>query len=82
VIDYLGFLAGFLTAIAQLPQVVKVVRSRDTHSISLWTYLILSFGILLWLIYGFLIGDYPLIVANSTTLLFTAIIVNYKLRYK
>jgi MtN3 and saliva related transmembrane protein len=80
-IESLGFLAGILTSISQLPQVIKVVKTRDTRSISIWTYIILFFGIMLWLIYGIAQNDYPLIFANSVTLILTSLIIYYKTRF-
>jgi MtN3 and saliva related transmembrane protein len=80
-LENLGFLAGFLTSVSQLPQVIKVTKSGDTRSISLWTYVILFMGIALWLIYGIFEGDYPLIFANSFTLIMTSLIIFYKIRF-
>jgi MtN3 and saliva related transmembrane protein len=48
--EELGLLAALLTSISQLPQVIKTIKTKDTHSISLWTYLMLWTGIILWLI--------------------------------
>jgi len=81
-LNILGFVAGSLTAISQLPQVIKVVKSKNTQSISLWTYIILSIGISLWLVYGIMSNDLPLILANSITIVFTIIIMIYKIIYK
>lgn len=78
----IGYLAAFLTTISFLPQVIQIVKTKDTKSISLLMYLMFIGGISLWLIYGFSIGDIPVIVANGTTLCLAFIVLIYKLKYK
>ena len=79
---YLGLIAGTLTTIAFLPQVIKTWKTRKTEDISLGMFLILCLGISLWIIYGLVIKDLPLLVANGVTLLLACIILVFKLRYK
>ncbi|MDD4991345.1 MAG: SemiSWEET transporter [Paludibacter sp.] len=64
-----GYLAGFCTAVAQFPQAWKVIRTGETHSISLGMYVIMTLGILFWFIYGLLIPDLPMIIANGVCLI-------------
>lgn len=78
--DLIGYLAAFLTTIAYIPQVVKVYKTKDTQSLSLGMFGLLTLGIGLWLVYGLLIGDWPLIVANGITFMCAAYIVSVKLR--
>jgi MtN3 and saliva related transmembrane protein len=78
----LGLLAGFLTTISQIPQAIKIIKTRHTHDISLSTYVLVTMGIALWLVYGFLIRDYTIIGANSITLVITIIILTFKIKYK
>ncbi len=59
-----GLVAGTLTSIAALPQVIKTLRTRHTRDISIWQPLLLSVGVALWMVYGMLINDLPLILAN------------------
>lgn len=80
-IQLLGFAAATCTTAAFLPQVLRTVRTRDTAGISLWMYLIFSTGIVLWLAYGLAIGDWPIIVANTATLLLSLPILALKLRH-
>jgi MtN3 and saliva related transmembrane protein len=81
-VTILGTVAGVLTTTAFLPQVVKVWRSRSTADISLLTFSALCVGIVLWVSYGVLTDDIPLIVANGATLVLAAIILGFKLKYK
>jgi MtN3 and saliva related transmembrane protein len=81
VISAIGFGAAFCTTVAFLPQVIKTWTTRSTKDVSLGMFLIFSTGTLLWLIYGLLIGDVPLIAANAVTLALALTILGFKLRY-
>ncbi len=78
----IGYAAGFLTTIAFLPQLIKVIKTRSTRDISLGMFLIFSTGVFLWLIYGILIESAPVIVANLITFVMAFAIFIYKIRYK
>jgi MtN3 and saliva related transmembrane protein len=80
-VEALGAFAGLCTTISFLPQLVRAWRTRSTRDISLPMFSLLVFGIALWLIYGILIGDGPLIAANGISLCFTASILYLKLRH-
>ncbi|HEM2813921.1 SemiSWEET transporter [Streptococcus suis] len=78
----IGFVAACLTTFGFLPQVIQVVKTKETQAISLGMYSMSVTGIGLWLILGILIGDAALIVANSISFVLSGIILFYKLRYK
>jgi MtN3 and saliva related transmembrane protein len=80
-ITAIGFAAAFLTTIAFVPQAVKSWRSRSTRDVSLGMALILVAGIVLWLAYGILRADLPIIAANGVTLLLAGSILAGKLRF-
>jgi len=80
-IKIIGFLAGALTTISFIPQVVKTVRTRDTGSLSLFMYLIFTAGVFFWLTYGILIKDVPIIIANGITCLLASTVLVYKLKF-
>ena len=69
-----GYFAAFFTAVSFLPQAIKTGRTRETAGLSLLTYLFLVLGSLSWFIYGLYLNDYPLMVTNSLTTIFTGII--------
>jgi MtN3 and saliva related transmembrane protein len=77
----IGLVAGTLTSIASIPQVVKTLRTRHVHDLSIWQPLLLAFGVALWMIYGILINDLPLILANITPLVCNAVLTVMKIRY-
>ncbi len=80
-IELIGGLAAVITTLCWVPQAIKVIRTRDTRSLSLVMYLMLAAGIVLWLVYGLLIKSWPLIGANTVTLALVAVILSMKLRY-
>jgi MtN3 and saliva related transmembrane protein len=77
----IGLAAAALTTSAFIPQAVKTFRQRRTKDISVWMYVILVSGLTLWLIYGLLRSDLPVIVANAVTLVFVIAILFMKLRF-
>lgn len=81
-ITLLGLVAGTLTTIAFLPQLVKIWRSKSAKDISLNTLIIFNLGVFLWLIYGIYLQAIPIILANGLTLVFNSIIVWLKIRYE
>ena len=75
-------IAAGLTTFAFLPQVIKVIKTKDTESIALGMYLMQVLGIALWLAHGLVIQDLPLILANSVSFILSGTILVYKIRYK
>ena len=78
----LGLIAGALTTVAFIPQVVKIWKSRHTADISLGMFSIFSVGVLLWLLYGIQLGALPIILSNGITLVLSLTILVFKLKYK
>lgn len=78
----LGTVAGVLTTASFVPQVLKTWRTRSTADISLGMFSAFTAGVGLWLVYGILIGEIPIIVANAITLGLAGTILAFKLRYK
>jgi len=81
-ITALGLFAGTLTTLSFLPQVIKAWKTRSTRDISLGMFSMFCTGVFLWVVYGFLVGDIPVIVANVVTFLFAATILALKLKYQ
>jgi MtN3 and saliva related transmembrane protein len=82
IVTILGLVAGTLTTISFLPQLLKAWKSRSTHDISIGMFSLLAAGIVLWIVYGVVTADVPVIVANSVTLVFVGLILALKLRYR
>jgi MtN3 and saliva related transmembrane protein len=80
-VNVLGFLAGGLTTIAFLPQVLRTWRLKSAHDVSLWMLSLFTTGVALWLVYGILIDSAPVIAANLVTLLLSGANLALKVRY-
>ncbi|MEM8894413.1 MAG: SemiSWEET transporter [Bacteroidota bacterium] len=78
-VEYLGLLAGLLTTISFLPQVIKTWKSKSASDLSLEMFLIFCSGVVLWLIYGLVTLNVPIIVSNIFTLLLSGSILYFKL---
>lgn len=80
-IDTIGFVAGTLTTISFIPQVLKTWKDKSAKDISLTMFLLFSIGILLWLIYGLGKNELPIIVPNFVTLVLASTILGFKFKY-
>ncbi len=81
-IQILGIAAAILTSAANVPQAVKIIRTKSTKSISAATYALLFSGLTLWLIYGIIKNDLPIILANSVSAALAGVILIMKLTLK
>jgi MtN3 and saliva related transmembrane protein len=81
-INLLGLLAGTITSISFLPQLIKTWRSKSAKDVSLVMFLFLGIGITLWIVYGFLTNTVPIIAANVATLILIILIIGLKFKYK
>jgi MtN3 and saliva related transmembrane protein len=78
----LGLAAATLTTISGLPQLIRILKLKETRDLSLEMYLLMFTGITLWFIYGIIKKDLPLIIGNIITLFITGTIIALKLKYK
>ncbi len=79
-ITLLGYIAAFCTTCSFVPQVLHILKTGDTNSISLAMYSCFVFGVFLWLVYGLAMQDWPIIIANAITLMLASIILLLKIR--
>ena len=79
---WLGLTAGALTTLAAVPQVVRTYRTRHARDISIWQPVLLNVGMTLWLIYGIMLGDIPLICANAVSLVCYSALILMKIIYR
>jgi len=76
-----GLVAGFLTTLAFVPQAARIWKTKSARDVSLPTYLSLTLGVALWLAYGLMKGEAPIILWNAVTLLIAIAIVALKVRF-
>lgn len=77
-INLLGYIAALCTTLSFIPQVVYILKTKDTSSISLSMYVTFVFGVFCWLIYGVMKNDIPLLLANLITFILSGIILILK----
>jgi len=81
VTEWIGSAAATLTTTAFIPQAWKVWRTRHTADISLGMYILFTLGVALWLAYGILLESWPIIIANSVTLLLAGSVLIMKIKF-
>ncbi|WP_043831280.1 SemiSWEET family sugar transporter [Muricoccus aerilatus] len=80
-VEWLGVVAGILTTIAFVPQVLRTHRTRSASDLSMPMLMLFTTGVGLWLAYGLLIGSNGIIMANAATMILSAYILGMKLRF-
>ncbi len=80
-IDTIGYAAATMTTVAFVPQLLRVIRLRSAHDISLGMFLIFSAGTFAWLVYGLLMHSGPMTLANAVTFGLSVSILVLKLRF-
>ena len=81
-ITVIGLIAALFTTISLLPQLIKVYKTKSTKDISTGMFALFGGGVLLWFIYGLLIKDLPIIIANSLAFVQATVILVFKAKYK
>ncbi len=79
--DLIGSIAAVLTTASFIPQAWHSFKTRDVSGISLGMYSVFTVGVALWLLYGVLLQSWPLMIANTITLLLASAILGMKLRF-
>jgi MtN3 and saliva related transmembrane protein len=79
--ELIGYCAAALTTLSFLPQAWLTFRTRDVRGISLGMYSAFTVGVALWLLYGVMVGAWPIVAANAVTLGLASVILGMKLRY-
>ena len=82
ILKYIVLIAAFLTTFSFFPQAIKVWKTKSTKDISLLMFALFTLGVFLWLIYGIILSDVPIILANSITLILALFILINKIKYK
>ena len=80
--DVIGYIAATLTTVSFVPQAWHTFRTKDVRGISLGMYSAFTAGIALWLVYGWMLSAWPIVIANTITLVLASLILVMKLRYR
>jgi MtN3 and saliva related transmembrane protein len=76
----LGFVAATLTTIAFAPQAIKVYKTKRTEDISILMYISFVSGVVLWMLYGFLVGDLAVLICNVVTFMLASPVLFFVVR--
>ncbi|MBS7232112.1 SemiSWEET transporter [Flavobacterium psychroterrae] len=80
--DIIGLFAGICVTISVVPQIIKVWKTKKVKQISLKTFGILTFGLLIWIIYGIIKNDLPIIITNCVSFCLNLIMVYFIIYYE
>ena len=80
--EILGLVAGFLTAGSLLPQLVKIIKEKKANDLSMGMLAVLNSGTCLWIYYGVLREDWPIIITNIFSLILNILVIIFSIRYK
>ena len=80
--ELLGYIAGICIAVCFMPQTIQTIRSKNVNGLSLYSYIIYSFGILCWILYGIYIHSLQMILFNTISLFFAVTILYMIFKYK
>jgi MtN3 and saliva related transmembrane protein len=78
----IGMIAAVCTTVALIPQSIQVIKTKNTRDISLGMYVIFTFGLLCWLIFGLMTTNIPVISANTISIIFSSIILGMKIKHR
>ena len=81
-IDILGIVAGILTTSGFVPQIIKTYKTKKVRDLSLLMFILLLTGLLLWLIYGIIEKNIPILFTNITAITYVVIILSMKIKYR
>jgi MtN3 and saliva related transmembrane protein len=81
-IEYLGITGGLLCAIAFLPQIIQIVKTKSAKDVSLTMYLIYTIGLIMWISYGYIMNSPAIMITNSISLMLSLVTIFVKLRWQ
>lgn len=81
-ISIIGFVAGALTAISMLPQVIKTINEKKADDVSVMMLVVLLSGVSLWIYYGVARKDFPIVISNSISLSINVLMIILRFKYR
>ncbi len=81
-LDLLGMTAGSISSITFLPQVIKTWQTKSASDISLLMFTFATISVIMWLAYGIILGNVPIIFTNAMVLVFSLIMLYFKYRFR
>ena len=81
-VTIIGLIATIITTISLFPQLLRILKTKSTKDISMVMYSVFCVGVFLWIVYGVLLSDLPIMIANALAFTQGVIILLLKLKYK
>ena len=78
---WIVIVAGILTSVSMLPQLIKILKEKDAQNVSIVMIIVLICGLSVWIVYGVMREDWPLIVTNSFSVLVNTLILIFMIKY-
>lgn len=78
----IGTIAGILTSVSMIPQLIKVLKEKDVENLSWGMIAVLLTGVSLWVVYGIMKDELPIILSNGFSVLVNTTLLIYYFRYK
>ncbi|MCH5597887.1 SemiSWEET family sugar transporter [Niabella ginsengisoli] len=78
----IGVAASVFTGVSLLPQLIKIIKEKEPSDISYWVFLILISGLILWVIYGAMLGDLIIIISNAISLCINLTVLAFNMYYQ
>jgi MtN3 and saliva related transmembrane protein len=80
-VTIIGIAAGLLTSTSLIPQLVKICKTKKAEDVSLFMLFILLAGVCLWIVYGCMKKDLPIILTNSFSVVINCCILGFRIKY-
>lgn len=81
-VNILGIVAGFLTSISMIPQLIKVIKEKNVEDLSWVMILVLIIGLSLWVWYGIIQQEWPIILSNAFAVLVNVTLLTLYIRFR
>lgn len=78
----IGTIAGILTSVSMIPQLIKVLKEKEVENLSWGMIAVLLTGVSLWVVYGIMKDELPIILSNGFSVLVNTILLIYYFKYK
>lgn len=79
--DIVGYVAGSLMSIVSVPQIIKSLKTKSVKDLSFLTLILLVIGSTLWMVYGFLIISWPVIIMDAIAIFINLFLLVIKIKY-
>jgi MtN3 and saliva related transmembrane protein len=81
-VTLIGFIAGIVSSVGFIPQVIKGFVTKKVDDVALWQPILLSIGMVLWFIYGYILKDMPIMAANFIAITCNILVIAQKFIYR